>query len=108
MTNEPSPRPWRAEPMFNGVADARGEKVAANIRPADAALIVEAVNRIEETKALSIKLYDPIRRAENERDRLRDVVRRLADNLSRYHLVGERERALLREARAALGGAPSP
>lgn len=38
-----------------------------------------------------------------ERDRLRGLVARLADNLSRYHLVGERERALLREARAAVG-----
>jgi hypothetical protein len=46
--------------------------------------------------------------AVNERDRLRDIVRRLADNLSRYHLVGERERALLREARAAIGKDASP
>lgn len=43
-----------------------------------------------------------------ERDRLRDIVRRLADNLSRYHLVGVRERALLREAREALGEDVSP
>lgn len=38
----------------------------------------------------------------NERDLLRDIVRRLADDIERYHLVGERDRALLREARSAL------
>lgn len=43
-----------------------------------------------------------------ERDRLRDIVRRLANNISRYHLVGEREAALLREARAAIGKDASP
>ena len=40
--------------------------------------------------------------AVNERDRLAILVGRLADNLERFHIVGERDRALLREARAAL------
>lgn len=35
--------------------------------------------------------------------RLRDLVRRLADNLRRYHINGERDTALLKEARAILG-----
>jgi len=35
--------------------------------------------------------------------RLRDLVRRLADNLRRYHINGERDTALLREAREVLG-----
>lgn len=39
----------------------------------------------------------------DENNRLRDLVRRMSDNLARYHLVGERDRALLREARAAIG-----
>ncbi|MBQ9727162.1 MAG: hypothetical protein IJV65_06620 [Kiritimatiellae bacterium] len=34
---------------------------------------------------------------------LRDLVRRLVDNAERYHLVGTRDRALIREARAAIG-----
>ena len=38
-----------------------------------------------------------------EIDRLRDLVIRLCDNITHRHLVGERERALLREARAAIG-----
>jgi hypothetical protein len=89
-TNEPSPRPWRVAdyaqcPGIADVFDASGSQsglVAGELKPADAALIVDAVN---------------------ERDRLRDLVRRLADDIERYHLVGERDRALLREARAAIG-----
>ena len=110
MTNEPSPRPWRAEPMFNGVADARGEKVAANIRCADAALIVDAVNAIDETKKLSIKLYDPIRRAEAERDRLRDIVKRTVETLEQVYKHADMTDSLRevvvetqREAIAAIG-----
>ena len=62
--------------------------------------IAVAVNKHGMPIVELIKAYDAL---ENERDRLRDIVRRLADNLSRYHLVGERESALLREARAAIG-----
>lgn len=40
--------------------------------------------------------------AQEERDRLAILVGRLADNLERFHIVGERDRDLLREARAAL------
>lgn len=35
-------------------------------------------------------------------DRLRGVVQRLADNLRRFHINGERDTALLHEARAVL------
>lgn len=97
MTAEPSPRPWRfVDPFDDGfpvVRDANERQVATldgatpDLNEANAELIVAAVN---------------------ERDRLRDIVARLADNLSRYHLVGERERALLREARAAIGKDASP
>lgn len=99
MTDETSPRPWRVNGHSIEANDPDGlwlqnEKtgwgVVANlpscpksrmskknratwdaIVEANAALIVDAVNHIEETKRLSIKLYDPIRRAETERDRLR-------------------------------------
>ena len=112
MTAEPSPRPWRA--VYARILDARGKSVCVcekdsmhgraddNTATADAALIVAAVNFYDRTvdKQLAALL--------DERDRLRDIVRRLADNISRYHLVGERERALLREARAAIGKDASP
>jgi len=83
MTNEPSPRPWRVEsdnitlrPLVCFIIDANGAKVSGGFfSRADAALIVDAVNAIDATKKLSIELYDPIRRAEDERDRLRDLVR---------------------------------
>lgn len=87
MTTEPSPLPWHTANFINGIEDANNGKVAANLRDEDAALIVDAVN---------------------ERDRLRDIVKRMEDNLARYHLIGERDRALLREARAALGEGETP
>lgn len=80
---EPSPRPWRVEPNARRIfVDANGRYVGSCFVGAASALVVDAVN---------------------DRDRLSDLVRRLADNISRYHLVGERERAMLREARAAIG-----
>ena len=112
MTAEPSPRPWRfVDPFDDGfpvVRDANERQVATldgatpDLNEANAALIVDAVNFYDRTvdKQL-VALLD-------ERDRLRDIVRRLANNISRYHLVGERERALLREARAAIGKDASP
>ena len=61
MTNEPSPRPWRVEKAadecrFWIVRKPDGVSIGMTWREADAALIVDAVN---------------------ERDRLRDIVRRL-------------------------------
>lgn len=109
MTDEPSPRPWRIGESISGtkscIHDANGEHIASCFglpTEADAALIVDAVNGIEETNKLSIKLYDPIRRAEAERDRLRDIVRRLSRHLANY-ITSESENDLLREARAAIG-----
>ena len=97
---EHSPTPWQVR-YNDTVADAIGAKVAACWRPANAALIVEAVN---------------------ERDRLRDLVRRLAEYIRHsvcdcegpwqiditssgdgdYHANAN---DLLREAREALGEA---
>lgn len=98
MTNEPSPRPWQVR-YGDTVADATGAKVAACWRPENAALIVAAVN---------------------ERDRLRDIVRRMMEKLAvmnaGYRLMLSegpedaemadlctRIEALVREARAAIG-----
>ena len=82
-----SPAPWKLTwgPAKGAViVDADGEPVAALLNPAkeladaDGARIVEAVNG---------------------HDRRRDLVRLLADNLTRRHLIGDRERELLREVR---------
>jgi hypothetical protein len=43
-----------------------------------------------------------IAEAVNGRAALRDLVRRFADNLRRYHINGERDTALLKEAREVL------
>lgn len=113
MTNEPSPRPWSMfvhDEQEGGDGEvsicAGGEWVATmNLRRStakdDAALIVDAVN---------------------ERDRLRDIVRRLADVT--HSLLGNYEyrfrddqnsmewvknvRELTREARAAIGEGETP
>lgn len=110
MTAEPSPRPWRVNGHTIEANDPDGlwlqnEKtgwgVVANL-PSCPKSRMSKKNRatwdavVEANAALIVA-------AVNERDKLRDIVRRLADNLNGYHLVGERERALLREARAAIG-----
>ena len=93
--NKHSPLPWAVRPHlpdahFEVVADAEGNTVGTATRREDAALIVEAVN---------------------ERDHLRDIVRRLEDE---YEQMEERDtvcntdrtrriEALFREAREALG-----
>ena len=100
-TNEPSPRPWRVSDGFldrystghRDMVDAKGEFVAVRVSSADAALIVSAVN---------------------ERDRLRDIVKRMADKLEVHRGIftasnvwsetGCHETcSLIREARAAIG-----
>jgi hypothetical protein len=107
MNDEASPRPWRVEESVCGwqncIEDANGNDIGScwynrdRLRAeADAALIVDAVN---------------------ERDHLRDIVRRLAD-LSESLLANyeyryredansmafvENTRGFLREARAAIG-----
>ena len=101
MKNEASPTPWSImrfsfEDEPDRIIDANGDEVAIELLEADAALIVAAVN---------------------ERDRLRDIVRRLADLseslLANYEyryredpnsmaFVGN-ARDFIREARAAIG-----
>jgi hypothetical protein len=90
-----SPTPWAVRPHlpdahFEVVADAEGNTVGTATRPDDAALIVAAVN---------------------ERARLRDIVRELADEVNQLEevdLVCNTDRAMrieapFREAREALG-----
>lgn len=49
------------------------------------------------------RLEDEAQKNGLEIKRLRGLVRRLADNLRRYHINGERDTALLKEAREVLG-----
>lgn len=76
------PTPWRLEPNARrNFVDANGKYVGSCFVDDASALIVAAVN---------------------ERDRLRDIVRRLSRHLANY-ITSESENDLLREARAAIG-----
>ena len=94
MTNEPSPRPWRMDEYDASlVRDADGRFVA-RADAADAALILAAVN---------------------ERDRLRDLVRRTVETLEQVYKHADMTDALRevvaetqREALAALGEGETP
>lgn len=98
MNTEPSPRPWRAEQNVVGwssfIVDANGDGVAACWRTARGD--DEKERQYNEANAQLICA------AVNERDRLRDIVRRLSRHLANY-ITSESENDLLREARAALG-----
>ena len=114
MTNEPSPRPWRVEKNVVGwnsfIMDANGDGVAACWRTAR----VDGEKERQYNEANAELIVDAV----NERDRLRDLVRRLteyADAITGYRprtvevLSSEHPAwtfdgaALLREARAAIG-----
>jgi len=124
---EHSPTPWR---VVHGpsrglvILDAGGEAVAATLDPArqrseaDAAFIVEAVNgladalahaddcaraAVTEHSARARAVEDAQREANMRADRLRDLVRRLADALDTFAAIEDREIDLVREAREALG-----
>ena len=118
MTNEPSPRPWRVVdyaqcPGLADVFDASGSPsglVAGELKHADAALIVDAVNerdRLRDELTRKAKNYeDVISHHQRTEESLRDLVRRLAEQLhdavklTPYDAIA---RDLLREARAAIG-----
>ena len=94
MTNEPSPRPWRMEsdnltlrPPVCFILGANGAKITGGFfSPSDAALIVDAVN---------------------ERDRLRDLVRRIEAEMERCHRrdggISQELMDAVYEASAAIG-----
>lgn len=109
MSAEASPRPWRVNGHSIEANDPDGlwlqnEKtgwgVVANL-PSCPKSRMSKKNR-EAWDAIVEANAELIVDAVNERDRLAILVGRLADNLERFHIVGERDRALLREARAAL------
>lgn len=140
MSAEASPRPWRLEsdnltlnPPVWFIVDANGAKVTGGFfLEADAALIVDAVNERAKFEEARMKFPDfrPViiaagqrDAAIEERDRLRDIVRRLteyADAVTCYHpltieVVSSEHpartfdgAALLREARAAIGEGETP
>ena len=102
MKNEASPRPWRVEsdnltlrPPVCFVVDANGAKVSGGFfSPADAALIVDAVNTLAEFEAAHMEFPDfrPVIIAAGqrdaaiaERDRLRDIVRRTVETLEQVY-----------------------
>lgn len=83
-SDEPSPRPWRLEPNARRIfVDANGRYVGSCFVGEASALVVDAVN---------------------ERDRLRDIVRRFLDLFTQgmTHPAGTMAR-LLNEASAAIG-----
>ena len=105
MTNEPSPRPWRvmrytAEDEPDRIIDANGDEVAIELLEADAQLIVDAVNERDRLAADEAHY-----RTDNVR--LRDIVRRLCDELESHYYEPQSmdDRSVIREARAALGEA---
>jgi hypothetical protein len=129
ITATASPRPWRA--MYTRILDARGKSVCVcekdsmhgraddETAKADAALIVEAVNEHHDLYAAWLEsasglvkttsdLYGETKRrvaAEAERDRLRDLVRRLCDELESHYYEPQSmdDPSIVREARAAIG-----
>ncbi len=121
MTNEPSPRPWQISDGFldrystghRDIVDAKGEFVAVRVSSPDAALIVDAVNeraKFEEAR-MEFPDFRPVIIAAGqrdaaiaERDRLRDIVRRLL-MLRRGDIAVpmDIEKQVLAEARAAIG-----
>lgn len=86
MTNEPSPRQWHLEGKC--IYTAHGDFIGEMEHTDDARLVVDAVN---------------------ERERLRDIVRRLL-MLRRGDIAipMDMEKQILREARAALGAGEKP
>ncbi len=121
MTNEPSPRPWRVDESIGGwktcVSDANGNPVAScwgggpteqqEKAESVAALIVDAVNNADSWRDAYIKARTERNAFLLERDRLRDIVRRMAEfvNDTACFTPSDKDDAqsLLREARAAIG-----
>lgn len=90
MIDEASPRPWRvmrytAEDEPDRIIDANGDEVAIELLEADAQLIVKAVNLheclIEHNKLNAEKVCELF----EERDRLRDIVKRIEEEVGRCH-----------------------
>lgn len=108
MTDEPSPRPWRVNSVTGGhISDANGNPVCFCVGSncgERAALIVDAVNNADSWRSACIKARTERNAFLLERDRLRDIVRRLL-MLRRGDIVVpmDMEKKILAEARAAIG-----
>ncbi len=111
VTSDESPRPWHIDNTRQGpyIMDVNGGIVAwvladdPEMNDPDAALIVRAVNgRADLLKAREM-LQAECRGLAVEADRLADIVRRAVDFMERKHAVSEADRALLAEARKAIG-----
>ena len=109
VTSDESPRPWRVrrpidnEPNLVNIEAAGGYIIARNIKDEDAALIVRAVNGREDLLKAHGMLQEECHEMAVEADRLADIVRRAVDFMERKHAVSDADRALLAEARKAIG-----
>lgn len=106
---EASPRPWSVvDPHYEDagveIFDAEGARVCYDLITADAALIVDAVNNADSWRKAYIKARTERNAFLLERDRLRDLVGRLAQRIQFARLADPNpggEDPLLREAAAA-------
>ena len=96
----PAPRPWHIE--GETIRDRENGVVMSAINPANMetrSLIVRAVNERDTIINAHVILSGEVRELAAEAEKLKDLVKCLAHNLEHYHLTGDRERALLREAK---------
>ena len=119
--SEASPMPWSimrfsSEDEPYRIVDANGDEVAIELLEADATLIVDAVGEYTRRENWRKKyidrrvndaariegLYADISDLEVERDKLRDLVRRLCAEIDVRAMLGSCD-DLLREARTAIG-----
>lgn len=111
---EPSPRPWRIGESASGtmscIHDANGEHIASCFgipTEADAALIVDAVNNEKSWRDACIKARTERNALLLERDRLRDIVRRIEAEIERCHRrddgISQELMDAVYEARSAIG-----
>ena len=115
MNTEPSPRPWHVGESISGtmscIYDANGEHIASCFgmpTEADAALIVDAVNQIDNARGISKTAVNEYAELAAENNRLRKEVGRLRyavkllDAATGPYCAPELRPRLLAEARAEL------
>ncbi len=116
MNTEPSPRPWRVEANAFGIyiVGADGRKAAQVLtRNANAALIVDAVNQIENARGISTTTANEYAKLGERYNRLLSAMKAIEDLckvLDRTDLWEDREEwmddaiyYIRKEARAAIG-----
>lgn len=111
---ESSPRPWRVvdsgyEDAGVDIFDAEGARVCRDLIAADAALVVDAVNQINNARGIARTAIGEYAELAAENNRLRKEVGRLRsavkllDAAAGPYCAPELRPRLLAEARAALG-----